>query len=113
MSNITAGQLETTDSTSETDFPELDDSPVAVASLATFNGNDPAGVRIKDVSSDRVKLFVEEETSKDNETGHVRDSSSLLVSPRGRSTTPQGRSLGKPELPTQIRLIEGSGTPSI
>lgn len=73
MSNITAGQLETTDSTSETDFPELDDSPVVVASLATFNGNDPAGVRIKDVSSGRVKLFVEEETSKDDETGHVRE----------------------------------------
>ena len=45
-----------------------------IASIATFSGGDPAGLRWKDLSNTRVKIFVEEDVSLDAEINHVFES---------------------------------------
>ena len=43
------------------------------------NGGDPISIRYRTVTPDRVKLFLEEEESKDSETGHVLEDVSVFV----------------------------------
>lgn len=44
--------------------------PLFVASIATFGGSDPCGLRYRDLGTSSVDVFVEEETSADDETNH-------------------------------------------
>ncbi|MBD3314704.1 MAG: carbohydrate-binding protein, partial [Chitinivibrionales bacterium] len=55
-------------------------SPAFFASINTFNGADPCALRYRNqVYSDHVEIKVEEETSKDDEVGHIEESVRYLV----------------------------------
>lgn len=45
-----------------------------IASIATFSGGDPAGLRWTNLSNTKVKIFVEEDESLDAETNHIFES---------------------------------------
>ncbi|MFB6147222.1 MAG: hypothetical protein ABEJ08_05990 [Halobacteriaceae archaeon] len=76
--DLTTGIEQATDAWTSVDLsgvPATD--PVVLASIGTYDGNDPAGVRLRNVGSGQVDLFLEEETSKDDETTHHRGCRSL------------------------------------
>jgi len=47
--------------------------PIFLAWMETTDGEDTAGVRYKDLHSGEVKIFIEEETSKDKEISHTTE----------------------------------------
>src|SRR3989344_4293193 len=51
----------------------FDNSPLFLANMQTFNGADTAGLRYKDLDNLKAYIKVEEEQSKDAETGHVAE----------------------------------------
>ena len=53
--------------------------PIFLASIATYNGSDPSGLRYSNSNSDRVKLKIEEDTSKDAEIIHVNEAVNFLA----------------------------------
>ncbi|MEL6441279.1 MAG: right-handed parallel beta-helix repeat-containing protein [Cyanobacteria bacterium J06621_8] len=56
------------------DFEDnLTQSPVLLASIATYNGADPAGLRSSNLSSNQVDIKIEEDTSKDTEVSHNKE----------------------------------------
>lgn len=73
--DLTAGMAETTDEWADVTFPGVDatDSPVLITTITTFHGDNPAEVRLRDLSADSMKAQIEEETTADPETGHVRE----------------------------------------
>jgi len=48
-------------------------APNLIASLTTYNGPDPAGVRHRNLSANSVELALDEDTSADSETDHVAE----------------------------------------
>ncbi len=57
--------------------------PAVVAALQTFNGTDPAALRMTALSSTAFSVFVEEERSRDDEVRHVAEAVGWAASPRG------------------------------
>jgi hypothetical protein len=52
-------------------FPiNYSNAPVVIAAMQTFNGSDPAGIRIRNLSDSGMDTMVEEEKSKEPEIGH-------------------------------------------
>ncbi len=49
------------------------EAPVLVAGMQTCDGGDPAGIRIKNLTSSSFKVMVEEEKSKDSEISHTTE----------------------------------------
>lgn len=77
-----AGQTEETftDKWSTLDFsPNFESAPQLLASIATYNGTDSAGLRYRNKGSDSVDIKIEEETSLDPETTHIKESLSFLA----------------------------------
>ncbi|MBN1622241.1 MAG: hypothetical protein JW871_06585 [Endomicrobiales bacterium] len=52
--------------------------PIVIAGIETYNGGDPAGVRIKDLDADGMQMKIEEEQSKDTETNHTTETVSYI-----------------------------------
>ncbi len=59
------------DSWSRIEFDQSYDAPRFVANLQTFNGPDTAALRYRNLTSESVEVFVEEEQSADTETDHI------------------------------------------
>ena len=57
----------------------FDNAPQLLASIATYNGTDSAGLRYRHKDNDSVEIKIEEETSLDAETIHIRESLSFLA----------------------------------
>ncbi len=57
----------------------FDNAPQLLASIATYNGTDSAGLRYRYKANDSVEIKIEEETSLDAETAHMRESLSFLA----------------------------------
>ena len=53
--------------------------PVLLASMATYNGSDPAGLRSRNLANNQIDIKVEEDTSKDAETYHPNESVNFLA----------------------------------
>jgi hypothetical protein len=58
---------------------QIDQSPTLLASLASFNGRDPAVLRHSSLGADGATLTVQEDQSYDGEVTHVDEQVSLLV----------------------------------
>jgi hypothetical protein len=54
-------------------------TPQLLASIATYNGTDSAGLRYRNKDNDSVEIKIEEETSLDKETTHTRESIGFLA----------------------------------
>ena len=52
---------------------EFTDSPHLLASLASYDGGDPAGIRFRNLNSDSVQIAIEEERSLDAEIDHTTE----------------------------------------
>lgn len=61
------------------DFDQLYKNPIFIASIQTNNGAQPAGLRYRNLSSDSVEVFVEEEQSGDDETRHNDEQVGYMV----------------------------------
>ena len=57
----------------------LSGKPQFLASLASYDGKDPAGLRYRNLSGNSVQIKVEEDTSADNETKHTTEQASFLA----------------------------------
>ena len=57
----------------------FDSAPTLLTKLSTFDGADPANSRIKSVSNTGFSAMVQEEQSRDTETGHTTESISFLA----------------------------------
>ena len=58
---------------------EFTDSPHLLASLASYDGADSAGIRFRNLYSDSVQISLEEERSLDSETNHTTESVDFLA----------------------------------
>ena len=47
--------------------------PIFLASIATYDGNDPSGLRSRNLGSDRVDIKIEEDTTLDSSTWHTTE----------------------------------------
>ena len=54
-------------------------SPMFLASIATYNGADPSGLRYRNLNDDRVEIKIEEDTSKDAEVSHISETVNFLA----------------------------------
>lgn len=57
----------------------IDETPSLFASLASFNGGDPAGLRYQNSSTSQVQIKLEEDQSLDSETSHTAESVDFLA----------------------------------
>ncbi|MBK1721584.1 PKD domain-containing protein [Thiocystis violacea] len=55
------------------------DAPVFLADMQTTNGSDPCSLRLKDMTTGSVKMWVQEEQSKDSELGHLSETVGYFV----------------------------------
>ena len=60
-------------------FSQSPQPPVFLASIATYDGSDPSGLRYSQLSNDEVKIKIEEDTTKDKETKHTTEVVSFLA----------------------------------
>ena len=56
----------------------FDQPPQLLASLATYDGGDSAGIRYRNLSGQGVEMMVEEDTSQDSETWHTTENIDFL-----------------------------------
>ena len=47
--------------------------PIFLASIATYDGSDPSGLRSRNLGGDRVNIKIEEDTTRDSETWHTTE----------------------------------------
>jgi hypothetical protein len=67
-------------STRTTDFsPSFSDTPALLAKLSSFNGADPANLRLFDIAATGFSSIVAEERSADLEVDHLREERSWLA----------------------------------
>ncbi|MEL7343223.1 MAG: hypothetical protein AAGM67_22255, partial [Bacteroidota bacterium] len=75
QNTITGSAARTTKEVTEQDFPidfgtTYAQAPVFLADIQTFSGNNPASIRYKNLSQDKVVINLQEETSGDAEVRH-------------------------------------------
>jgi len=83
-SNVTTGLVEATDEwvdSSLAGVPSTD--PVVLASVETFNGGNPVGVRMRNVGSSGFELFLEEEASADDDMAHTIEEVAIFATTAG------------------------------
>lgn len=59
--------------------PVFGQAPKFLASIATYDGSDPAGLRYRNLGASGVQINIEEEQSLDNEVGHTTEAVSFLA----------------------------------
>ncbi|OYR48179.1 hypothetical protein [Halorubrum sp. Ea8] len=82
---VTTGLVEATEEwvdSSLAGVPSTD--PVALASVETFNGGNPVGVRMRNVGSSGFELFLEEEQSADDDMAHTIEDVAIFATASGR-----------------------------
>ncbi|MBN1621301.1 MAG: hypothetical protein JW871_01770 [Endomicrobiales bacterium] len=70
-------------------------SPVVVASIETYNGGDPAGLRIQNLTDKTMQIKVEEEKSNDDETNHATESVAYALFKEGPILSKNGNVIGE------------------
>jgi hypothetical protein len=92
-----AGQLEATDTWTGVEFPAIDgpSSPVVIGSISTFHGKDTAALRMRNVGTNGMDVFIEEEESADQETNHVKETIQFVGFPIGAIQDASGRIIGE------------------
>lgn len=73
----------------------LGDVPVVLATLATFDGGNPAGIRTRNVSWNGFEVRVEEERSYDPETEHIAEAVGYLALASGAVRNVSGGIVGE------------------
>ena len=58
---------------------DFQSSPNFLAQLASYDGPNSAGLRYRNLTGDRVQVFVEEDTSRDRETWHLTEKVNFLA----------------------------------
>lgn len=76
-------------------FNKTFSAPVMAASIATFDGGDTAGLRMLNLTNDSVRIRIEEEKSKDTETGHTTEAVSYGVFETGDIKDHTGKVIGE------------------
>lgn len=69
--------------------------PVVLASVATFDGANTVGVRLRNVGSSGFELFLEEETSGDEETAHTTEEVGIFATGTGPLVDASGAVVGE------------------
>jgi lysophospholipase L1-like esterase len=87
---------------------DLPDPTAALAAMETFNGGDPAGVRIKNLDVTGFEVRIEEEQSLDAETQHVAESVAYAVFAPGLITDTFGKVIGEAGIATRKQDSGGS-----
>lgn len=73
----------------------FDTPPAVFASVQTFNGGNPVGVRLRNRAATSVTAMLEEETSKDEETKHRAETLGYLALPTGPLFDASGTRIGE------------------
>ena len=58
---------------------EFSASPNLLASLSSYDGSDPAGLRYRNLNSDRVEIMIEEDRSQNSEINHTTETVDFLA----------------------------------
>ncbi|ELZ79081.1 hypothetical protein C455_09358 [Haloferax larsenii JCM 13917] len=94
--DITTGTIEATEEWSSVGLSGIPSTePVALASLQSFNGGNTVGVRLRDVGSHGMELFLEEETSGDDETAHTTEDVGIVATSAGAILDEKGEQIGE------------------
>lgn len=75
-------RVEITDQWTKVDFSdtlEISTQPLMIASMYTFEGPNPAAVRLRDITTDSFRVKIEEEQTADPETIHVAEGVYYMV----------------------------------
>ena len=94
--NVTTGLVEATEEWTESQLagvPSTD--PVALASVETYNGGDPVGVRLRNVGSSGFELFLEEEKSTGDEVAHTIEDVAIFATTAGTIHDAAGTPIGE------------------
>ena len=62
---------------------DVSPDPVVLAGVQTFNGDDPVGVRMRDLGDGNAEVFVEEEESANSETSHAEERVGFFATDKG------------------------------
>ena len=62
---------------------DVSPDPVVLAGVQTFNGDDPVGVRMRDLGDGNAEVFVEEEESANSETSHAEERVGFFATDEG------------------------------
>jgi hypothetical protein len=73
----------------------MDASPVVLTTLETFNGQNTAAPRLRNLSPSGAEVFVEEEASQDQEMRHKEETISIIAVPSGRFRNKTGDFIGE------------------
>jgi hypothetical protein len=71
------------------------DSPVLLSQMQSYFGADTAATRVRNLTNDGVSIRLEEETSRDTETGHTTETVGLLGLPAGEILNANGEVIGE------------------
>jgi hypothetical protein len=74
---------------------DLDNTPVLLSQMQTFNGGDPAATRIRNLTHEGLEIFIEEERSSDNEVHHLVETVGMLGLPEGDILNNDGEIIGE------------------
>jgi serine protease AprX len=55
------------------------EAPLTFVTILSHNGGNTAGIRMTNLNESSVEVFIEEETSGDSETNHVKETLGWLV----------------------------------
>ena len=69
--------------------------PIVVTSIETYDGSDTSALRLRNVGPSGFQLKVEEEQSRDTETGHTTERVGYFVAETGVITNAQGAVIGE------------------
>lgn len=71
------------------------DAPVLLSQMQSFNGGDPAAIRVRRLTNRGLEIKIEEEQSADNETAHTTETAGLLGLPAGEIRDSDGNVIGE------------------
>ena len=98
--NITTGKVDAAAEWVDAGVPGVPSTDtVVISSIETSHGNDPVGVRLRNVGANGLQLFLEEETSGgDSETGHVYEHVGLFTTESGPIHDTGGSQIGEADI---------------
>jgi len=80
---LQAGTVEATSDSTTIGYDEFESPPATLATIRTFKGPDTATLRHLNRSAESVEVFVQEETSDDDETDHISETVGWLAASPG------------------------------
>ncbi len=77
------------------DFNRSYQEPIFVAAIETYEGMDTAGLRLRNLDSNKVEIRIEEEASRDTELGHTGEAVGYYVFEEGDIRDVKGNIIGE------------------